>query len=676
MSAKKDFTNYYVDDDKELISRMSELYQENGSQWQQYFYEADVDARIYSGDRGCFDGIYGAGFGAPDQRSSELSFNMVRSRVNMIAGHQIRTRKTTAIVPQEPKDQQGADDLSGILQWANTRMGLYNNLSNAFKGSLITGMNLLGFWMDFTADPVNGEISNNVYSYNSFLIDPYWSKKDLSDCGYVWTRKWMDKSQLKILFPHEKDYIESMSYQGQRDGRFPYMPQNVNYSTQKLFPYDEFWYRDDKEEEVLLDNLTGETLKWRGSEEERQLFLRKFNNVQIIRRRVPTTKLGIVVGDKAFYNGPNIFGIDRYPFCPSVAYYQPDLPYFPSRVQGIVRDLRGCEWSFGRRMRLNLQFLESQINSGMKAEADSLVNPEDAFLSGAGRVLWVKKGRMDSVQPLPAAQIPPSWFQEIETLEGLYNKVSGVTDELLGASDTDTGITQLLRQGSGLTTLEPLFASLDETQEVCGDIVLELIQENWTLEKMERVLNRKLDPSISSKMFTKFDVNIVEGVLSKNQRQMQFYQLMELMKTGMKIPPHLLLETSDLQNKNDLVQALQKQDSEEQKKVQEQEQVQMKMLQTQINELNARAVANEGLGLERISRVSENKALAQERRAEAVKDLELATLNKVKALKELDSMDLENIEKMVNLINAMSQQEQQKADVAKREADQGNTGAA
>ena len=84
---------------------------------------------------------------------------------------------------------------------------------------------------------------------------------------------------------------------------------------------------------------------------------------------------------------------------------------------------------------------------------------------------------------------------------------------------------------------------------------------------------------------------------------------------------------------------------------QQQQQMQQQQMETAMQEQMARielsksrAMADQGLGIERISRVQENEALAIERRAEAEKDRDQATLNMVRALKELETIDISHIE--------------------------------
>ena len=68
----------------------------------------------------------------------------------------------------------------------------------------------------------------------------------------------------------------------------------------------------------------------------------------------------------------------------------------------------------------------------------------------------------------------------------------------------------------------------------------------------------------------------------------------------------------------------------------------------------ARAKADTGLAIERVSRVKENEALAIERQAAAKKDEEIALLNMVKALKEIEQIDLGQLEKLIALSQQLS----------------------
>jgi hypothetical protein len=205
-------------------------------------------------------------------------------------------------------------------------------------------MNLLQIWVDYRSDPVSGNIKVDNCSYNSFLIDPYFRKTDLSDCNAIWKRSFLTKRECVSLLPDKTEEILGLigldSGTG-RDGKFQFMPESYNYGMKNLLTYDEFYYRDYRTQKMLVDSQTGETMEWKNEEDERlEEFLSTYPSVTVIDQEIPTVRMAIVVQGKVMYDGPNPMGIDSYPFVPVLAYYAPQMPYFPWRIQGVVRGLR------------------------------------------------------------------------------------------------------------------------------------------------------------------------------------------------------------------------------------------------------------------------------------------------------------------------------------------------
>ena len=213
----------------------------------------------------------------------------------------------------------------------------------------------------------------------------------------------------------------------------------------------------------------------------------------MIETTIPTVKVGIVVQGRVLYDGPNSLGIDRYSFCPVLTYYNPQSPYYYLRIQGVVRGLRDAQYLYSRRKVIELDILESQINSGWIYKENALVNPKDVFLSNQGRGLALKdSAMMTDVMQIPAPQIPPSMFQLSEGLANEINQISGVNEELLGSSlDDKAGVLSMLRQGAGLTTLQPLFDQLDQSQKLLGRILIEAVQSNYTPGKIQKILKEQ-----------------------------------------------------------------------------------------------------------------------------------------------------------------------------------------
>lgn len=649
---------YYNEEHKGILSRMEAFYAESITINQAFWGEADTDTRYESGDQGLYNDLYG---NIPANRRRTFNFNRIRRVVNMISGHQRRNRKSTVVIPIENADEMTADQFTKVLNWVNRQEGILETISESFQGSVITGMNLLQVWLDFRSDPVSGNIKVDNCSYNSFLIDPYFRKADLSDCNALWKRSYINKQEAISLLPDKTDIIMGLYGQDNRDGKFQFLPESYSYGVKNLLSYDEFYYRDYRTQRMLIDTENGETTEWRGDEEDRlKLFLESYPTVTMVEQQVPTVKLAIVLQGKVVYDGPNPLGIDQYPFVPVWSYYRPEMPYFENRIQGVVRGLRDAQFLYNRRRVIELDILESQVASGFIYKEDSLVNPKDIFMSGQGKGIALKgEAQMTDVQQILPPQIPPSMIQLSELLAQEISQISGVNEELLGsANDEKAGVLSMLRQGAGLTTLQGLFDNLDRAQKQLGEIMIEIIQNNFTPGKVKKILNGE-EPArqFNDKAFGKYGCAIEEGLNTTTQKQMQFAQLLQLREIGVPIPDSVLLDACTIQDKVKLVQAIQQQQEQTQQQQQQQQQVAMEELRARTDLAYARAEADRGLGAERYSRIEENHALAEERRAEARKDDDIGLLNLVKALKEIDYIDLENVEKLAAISAALKQQD-------------------
>lgn len=651
----------FNDENDLILKRMEKFYSEavtiNQSQWA----EGDIDWRFYSGDQTIWAELYGNQ--APLHRKN-FSFNRIRRVVSMIEGFQRKNRKSSIIVPTESSDQEAADQFTKMMYYLNNREGILDTISTSFKGALISGMDLLQVYVDYRSDPVSGDIKVDNNAYNSFLIDPFFRKPDLSDCNTIWKRTYVTRKEAISLNPDHSELIEGLNSNSTEKGgdlKFQFMPENYAYYQKDKLTYDEFYYRDFRKQKMLVDSQTGETIEWKSDDDDAlKEFLALYPQITEINQEIPTVRVAIVIQGKVIYDGPNPMGIDQFPFVPVFAYYSPEIAYYPLRVQGVVRNLRDAQYLYNRRKVIELDILESQINSGYKYKENALVNPNDIFLPGQGRGLALKEeASMADVEQIQPPQIPPSMFQLSEGLSREIMEISGVNEELLGSADDDkAGVLSMLRQGAGLTTLQNLFDQLDFSQKLLGKLILDVMQTNYTPGKVKRILNEEPTQQFYNKNFGTYDCAVEEGANTTTQKQLQFAQLLHLRETGIPIPDDILIEASTLQNKKELIQSIEGRLQAQQQQAEQQAAIQMEEIKARTNLANARATADEGLGIERLSRVEENRALAVERGAEAEKDRMQAVLNMVRSMKELEDLDVAQIERLFNLSRQIKAQEE------------------
>jgi len=663
------FFDFDPDVGNNVVSYMENVYLQGITYNQAFWLQAAMDTRFYSGDQSVFN-TYIAGSAFNMRR--EFNFNRIKRIISMIEGYQRRNRKSTIVIPYENGDEETADQYTKLMMYINRKANVLEIISEAFLGALITGLNLLHIWVDFRKDPVNGEICVSKKSYNTFFMDPFWVKQDLSDCNYIWVRNYVTKYEAKTLVPGKEELISSLATNGYQDIKFTFTPQAANPNTTNLVGYDEFYYRSYRKQTLLVDTQTGETTEWYGTSEDLKTFLLMAPELTTVVSTIPTVNLAIVCQGQILYHGRNPIGTDRYPFVPFICYHLSEIPTYADRIAGVVRALRDPQYLYTRRRIIELDILESQLNSGYIVKENSVININDLFKKGQGQYIVLKNdAQMTDIMPIQPPNIPASMLQIGDKLGDEITQISGVNEELLGSAiDDKAAILGAMRQGAGLTTLQNIFDYLDQSQVMVGDIILEIVQNNWTPGKVQRVLNEKPTDQFYNRKFAQYNCAIEEGLNTTSQKQMQLAQMLQLRQIGVPISDEDLLEATTFQGKKKIIENMQRQKQEalqqQQQQIEmarQQAEVAMRETEARIAMTQASATAAEGLGIERMSRVSENQAMVEERRAKAEADRDQGILNMVKAAKELEGIDIEQTRQVIELMSLIKAN-QEKGDQA------------
>jgi hypothetical protein len=627
-------------DAKGIKQMMSHYYQSsypaNAAMWQQ----GAIDKRFKVGDQTLWSMIYG-----DNQyfQSRRFFFNLIRRHINMICGHQRKNRKSTISIPLH-NDDALADEFNSVLKWSEERDGFQEYLSQAFEGACDTGLSLLHLYPDYTLDPISGDLFTDQVSYNNILIDPYWRKMDLTDCAFAWRRRWVNKVQAKALLPEYAKEIDKMRPSGIKDGRFPLQAELINLDTNQLFAYDEFHYRSDREATIILDPKTGEAVEWEVNEgDEEDLMERTLAQQPWLitkKTRIPTVKLAICLGSEVIYHGANLLNIDAYPFVPLVTYHEPDIQSYAWRIQGIVRNLRDAQYLYNRRKVIELDILESQINSGWIYPVDAITDPKAFRQSGQGYLIPLKTGHLpNEIQRIEAPAIPQSLMELSRSLAEDITKISGVNEELLGsATDDKSGILSMLRQGAGLVTLQTIFDKLDYSQRLYGKIRLQAIRKNFSKGKIANILGKEPSEKFFTSHSQKYSIAVEEGNYSTSQKQMELQQLLHFKEIGIPISDKSILKAAFITNKQEIIKDMEEQMQQQMQAQQAQAQKQEQMDNSKIMASYAKARSDLAREKDLVASSHEKMAKIQDIQASAEHKEMQADYELVKMMIELEDM--------------------------------------
>jgi len=650
------YSGYYQDGKRDIVAEADGRYQQNLSAWQLYYWEQIIDRKVYLGDQRYLNLYSGLSYD-----HQKFVFNASMPVVNMVCGRQRQHRKGTQLIPVHGSSSRTASQGTKVLQSAYSNDDTYNKFSAAFKeGAGITGLALLHSWIDYRRDPICGDLRTEVFSADMVMMDAFWREMDLSDCQFIRTRKYLHKQQVKQMMPGREHDIDMLNDQAYFDTKFTFMPQQYNIRRKDFLAYDEYWYLAERMGTFVVDPTTYESTEVNLTKEEMQRIKHQYPNVVIVHEKVPTVHLAIIVNNTCFYDGPNPLGIDMYPFTPFVGYHDLANNNYAFRYQGVIRNIRDSQYLLNYRTQLEMDLLAAQF-SGVDVEEDALIDDQDAFKVGPGKVRFFKKGRLGAVNDKPGANINPANFAVTERLKNNIQADAGVTPELLGqAEDSDVGITEQLRQGAALTTLQELFDNMDLSQRNAGRLHWAIIQKNYTLGKITKMIQEVPTNEFRDKSFQKYDAVVANAPLTDTTRQLAFRQRYFMWKDGFPIPPDQVMQDLDIQDKDKLMESIQQQQQAQQQQEQQMAQLQMQNQQIVNESLQSKSMSDRALAGEREqkARLEQVEVLTKYNESEHMKSL--AVLDRVKAAKEVESMGVSDFVQIFNLIENIINREDEK----------------
>lgn len=631
-------------------------YQDSINILQTQWWQADLDQRFCLGDQDLWAMLYP---GVSAYRRKMFNFNIINSIIQAISGHQRQTRKTTVVVPTQLGSQRTADQLTKCLYYVHKNTGYYQVISDAFEqGALTQGIGLLSIYKDTTSDPISGEIKMRYVDFKSILIDPYFRRHDLSDCRYIWTRQFFDKEEAIRLYPNHRDKLENVQPGTYRDEKFYYMPEVYQIQFPNLVAIDEYWYLTSREAIYIVDTQTNEMQEFTGDEEDLRVVNQQFGGrLKVVKRPKQTVRRQIIANDVTIIDEPDPNGIDRYPYVPVLGYFTPDTAYYALKFRGVVRDLRDAQYLLNRRKVADLDILEAQ-QQGLIIEQGALVTPDDSMNSGNGRVLVRKKGTDPSaIMPMDIRPPSPVMLQMEEMLKDAIYQIAGVDPSAMGLDvDDKAGIISMMRQAATARNLQRLFDQLDEAQRLVDEINVNMIQQNWTYNKIRNVIGEEPTQEFDNKLFFQYNCKVVQAHLTETQQQLELAQLMQLQQMYPQMDlSQEVLEIMAIQNKDKLKEKMAAQAQAAQEQQQQMAQLQMQNMQVDNETKLSYAESQRGLAQERIAKITTDKAIAEDKLRRAETEDTHALLNLVKTIKEMQSMDIGDMERYVNIIKSIEE---------------------
>lgn len=640
------FGGDYVEDNKQATVKLEQSVEEERiveQQWSAYTRARDAGHLDWVEEAREYDKYY-YGDQWDDEIKSTLdsqgrpyyAVNLVLSTVNAVIGEYIKSRQDISFVPMgKGANQDTAKSLRFLFKQLATNNKSEHKEKTVFTDGLIQDRGYFYYYMDFS-DNAEGEIREEVLDPTDVILDPGAQDYDPATWSEVFISRWQTPDQIGALYGSEfRDQVELAAANGTfgHDSLEWEAPNfgGDHYNSETFFQPDadevkrvkrirviERQYRKLTRTAFFVDPPTGDMRPVPEGWDDEKAKAFAFNmGLTIIWKPERRVRVTITADKLILHDGWSMFSkIAIVPFFP---YFRRGRPF------GLVRNLVDPQDMLNKVTSQELHVVNTTANSGWIFQTGSLVNMDADDLktqgSKTGLVLEVAQGAEVPVKIQPN-QIPTG-LSEIGSKAGMFfHEISGVNKAALGQERSDSSKALDARKQGGQIQQEIIFDNLAATRELRAELMLEMVQnyysetrliqvftknEDGDVEQSELTINQPMhvvDPETREVVeeiqndITLGEYSVVVGTVPRRETYDEglFDQLLSMREMGVQIPDHVLLENSQLPDKNEVVevvkqiQGLAAPSPEELERAQALDDLEMRLLSAQVMNEEAQAM--------------------------------------------------------------------------------------
>jgi len=615
-----------------------------------------------------------------------LNLNITRRPMQFFSGYLRDNINSIIVTSVEKSDPKTADQLTKALDYVWDRGRFNDEFLDGCDEAGKAGICLLGLELDYSTDILNGDLVAYKRTNNSFYLDPLFERLDLKDCGFATTRDFITRNDTRRLLSYIDGDLEKEIPYGYDNFMFPELrPSNINaYQQNKVVAYDQYYSKRSRRRKYLVDEKSGffkditdlskdelERLKtgiyrmniMRDEAEFNGMRKDDFPVMKIVNRESDFIELQVYLNGICFYKGIDKVGIeDRYPFVPSLCYFEPSL-YDPNlRVQGFPAELYSNQRQFNKRHMKIIAQMDKEISTGFKYLIGTVPDIDDMRQNGSNKLIGVdpedNPEGLNAVQEIKGGGANPSLIEYQKILDDLSLTLLNVNESALGIDqDSKTIISGRLaeiRIAQGMRINRKYFDKIESTQEIYADLLLKAIQINYTPEKIEMIIGEKPTDQFYSKMFENYQIVLQQGIKTKTQQNALYSEMVNLKREGIvDFSQRSLVKALNITGISEVEAEVTEQ--EQQRKVQQQK-IDMEeriKIQLQLATIEEKL----GLAIERRARADSNEGLELSRMAEAEQNRSEAALARAKTMTEISKLEDERLFRVLEFVNRMEKEE-------------------
>lgn len=606
-----------------------------------------------------------------EQRRNILTFNHIYRTINTIAGYFDQSQLGYSVQAVSPDDTSSitADILNDCLRRVCYQEDVYGKISNCVRETCITGWSGLRAYVDPSA---GNEIKVRNLSWSTMVLDPWLTQKDLSDCGYIAVQSLLPRAKLASMYPDKAGKIMSMPQTTGLDTHFPWSPSNrMPVMDNNRLNYTEMYRMVLRPADHIYDPTTGETVLWEGDREKFKQIRKVYPQAKLIKKPIPVIEYGVLIEQDLVVFSENPYGCNCYPIQPFFAIFEPSFDV-SKKIGSLVGIIADSQKAYNKRKNALLDILDTNLQSGVIYKEGSVVNPESLYMVRAGQNICIDRDSSihDSIQPYASVDIPNSLFQATYDLETNINTLLGVNPEMFGQTQGGSegpvemsGVLYRMKQASAMTGMQPFFSSIREGQKLFGNILLKMIQANYSPEKMSKIAKKEPTSELFNKEWVKFNIVVQEGLIENRNSSLE--QKLALRQLGIPVSTRSIIEDAPIYGKSEMIQYAESQEQIQGQLQQLQIEKERQAIENLAQDLRSEAARNQAAALDTLSSIGIKTAEKEEVISRSQK-IKAETVDKfAEVLKKFAEIPAERLEAAMRFMSQMTSGVEQSVDEKK-----------
>ena len=516
-------------------------------------------------------------------RRPALTINKILSTISNVLGEQIFNRAETSFRPRSGAPSEVADILTKVFKQISDNNQLDWKRSDMFADGAITSRGFLDVRIGY-GDSMQGEVIVDNLNPKNVIIDPDGEEYDPDSWSEVFTTKWVTADDIAVLY--NKDDAEYL--RNREQSFFPYGYDSIQAFRDRFGDRFNPMYTGDYDNSSVMRNIRLIERQYRLLDRQKHFVDPATGDMRPIPDDFDRNKIALMTSQYGLQVTTKLVRRIRWTVIADNVRLHDDwspykhftvVPFFPyfrrGTTIGLVENLLGPQELLNKVSSQELHVINTTANSGWKVKTGSLTNMtvEELEEKGAQTGLVVEVNDVNDIEKIQPNQVPTGLDRITYKAEEHIKTISGVSDSAQGFDREDVAAKAIqAKRQAGATNLAKPMDSLSRTDHILARNILDLVQQFYTEERIMTITHdeatgetetfavNEVSPEgqiVNDLTLGEYDVVVSSVPRRETLEDSQFEQAVALREMGVMIPDSVLIDSSRLMNKKDIIKQMQ-----------------------------------------------------------------------------------------------------------------------